>query len=87
MKKKCDRLFVNVHTRDGNIKAQLQNAQDKDDDWITITSPDDLFKHGIDVDLSLINEKYFRFQVHPQIDIVATYNRFERLLDDIDVDT
>ena len=61
VKKKCDGRFVNVHTRDSNIKAQLNNAKDKDDDWITITSPDDLFKYDIKVDMSLINEKYFSF--------------------------
>ena len=87
VKKKCDGRFVNVHTRDGNIKVQLNDAHGENDDWHTITSPDDLFQHGVDVDLSLINENYFRFQVLPQIDITATYNRFDALLDEIDVDS
>jgi len=30
----------------GSIKAKLKTT----DKWVTVTSPDDLFKHGIDVD-------------------------------------
>ena len=30
----------------GNIKAKLKTSEK----WVTVTSPDDLFKHGIDVD-------------------------------------
>ena len=34
------------YTRNGNIKAKLKTTEK----WVTITSPDDLLKHGIDVD-------------------------------------
>ena len=81
VKKKCNGHFVNVHTRDGNIKAQLKEAQGENDTWYTIKSPEDLFPHGIEVDFSLINAKYLRFQVHPMIDLAPIDNHFEELLD------
>jgi len=46
MQKSCSDTFTSCYTRDGNIKAKLKTSEK----WVTITSPDDLFKHGIDVD-------------------------------------
>jgi len=40
-----DRIRI-CYTRNGNIKAKLK-ATEK---WVTVTSPDDLFKYGIDDD-------------------------------------
>ena len=42
----CSDTFTSCYTRNGNIKAQLKTSEK----WVTVTSPDDLFKHGIDVD-------------------------------------
>ena len=83
MKKHCDGQFVKTHTRDGNIRAQLKNAQGDDDPSITVQSPDDIHKLGINVNLEIINDKYLRFKVQPQIDITSTYNRYEELLTEI----
>ena len=78
---------MNCHTRNGSIKAQLKNAQKDDDPWYTINSPEDLFPLNVNVNLKLINESYLSFQVHPQIDIVPIYNRFEELLNGLDADS
>jgi len=46
MQKSCSDTFTSCYTRNGNIKAKLKRSEK----WVTVTSPDDLFKHGIDVD-------------------------------------
>ena len=46
MQKSCSDTFTSCYTRNGNIKAKLKTT----DKWVTVTSPDDLLKHGIDVD-------------------------------------
>ena len=46
MQKSCSDTFTSCSTRNGNIKAKLKTSEK----WVTVTSPDDLFKHGIDVD-------------------------------------
>ena len=46
MQKSCSDKFTSCYTRNGNIKAKL-NTSEK---LVIVTSPDDLFKHGIDVD-------------------------------------
>jgi len=46
MQKSCSDTFASCYTRNGNIKAKLKTTEK----WVTVTSPDDLFKHGIDVD-------------------------------------
>jgi len=46
MQKSCSDTFTSCYTQNGNIKAKL-NTTEK---WVTVTSTDDLFKHGIDVD-------------------------------------
>jgi len=46
MQKSCSDTFTSCYTRNGNIKAKLKTSEK----WVTVTSPDDLFQHGIDVD-------------------------------------
>ena len=46
MQKSCSDTFTFCYTRNGNIKAKLKTT----DKWVTVTSPEDLFKHEIDVD-------------------------------------
>ena len=46
MQKSCSDTFTSCYTRNGNMKAELKTSAK----WVTVTSPDDLFKHGIDVD-------------------------------------
>jgi len=41
----CD-AFTSCYTWNGNLKAKLKTSET----WVTITSPDDLFKHRIDAD-------------------------------------
>ena len=45
MQKSCSDTFTSCYTRNGNIKAKLKTSEK----WVTVTSPDDLFKHGIDI--------------------------------------
>jgi len=46
MQKSCSDTFTSCYTRNGNIKANLKTYEK----WVTVTSPDDLFKHGKDDD-------------------------------------
>jgi len=46
MQKSCSDTFTSCYTRNGNIKAKLKTSQK----WVTVTSPDILFKHGINFD-------------------------------------
>ena len=46
MQKSCSDTFTSCYTRNSNMKAKLKTSEK----WVTVTSPDDLFKHGIDVD-------------------------------------
>jgi len=46
MQKSCSDTFTSSYTRNGNIKSKLKTSEK----WVTVTSPGDLFKHGIDVD-------------------------------------
>ena len=46
MQTSCSDTFSSCYTRNSNIKAKLKTTEI----WVTITSPDDLLKHGIDVD-------------------------------------
>jgi len=43
--------FTSCYTRNGNIKAELKTTEK----WVTVTSPDDLFKRGIDVDYKQVS--------------------------------
>jgi len=46
MQKSCSVTFTSCYTRNDYIEAKLKTSGK----WVTVTSPDDLFKHGIDVD-------------------------------------
>ena len=46
MQKSCSDTFTSCYTRNGNIKAKVKTSEK----WVAVTSPYDLFKHGIDVD-------------------------------------
>ena len=60
VKNECGEKFVLCHTINGRIKIKKSakyegkiGNNEKDEgigDWITISTPDDLFKHNIDVD-------------------------------------
>ena len=66
VKNKCDDRFVLCHTLNGKIRMKKsakkagkplgENGKDEGiGNWLTITSPDDLFKHNIDVDFEELN--------------------------------
>jgi len=44
MQKSYSDSFISCYTRSGNIKTKLKTSEK----WVTVTSSDDLFKHGID---------------------------------------
>jgi len=48
MQKSCSDTFTACYTRNGNMKAKFKTSEK----WVTVTSPDDLFKNGIDVDIN-----------------------------------
>ena len=43
----CSDTFSSCCNRNDNIKAKLKTTEK----WVAITSPDDVFKHGIHTDL------------------------------------
>ena len=65
VKNKCGGKFVLCHTINGRIRMKKSakyegkiGNNEKDEgigDWITISTPDDLFKHNIDVDFQKLN--------------------------------
>ena len=79
LKNKIDGKLVNLHTRDGNIRAQKKEAQGEDDKWYVIRNPDDLFKIGITFNVSELNEDYLSFEVYDLVDTTPISNRFEEL--------
>ena len=83
-KNECDKKFVLCHTINGKIrfkksavKEGLPLDEDGKDtetgDWITVTSPDDLFKAGIDVDFEKIkggeSSSQFRWFTEAKIEL------------------
>jgi len=50
MHKSYSDTFTSCYTQNGNIKAKLKTSEK----WVTVTSPDDLLKQGIDVDYKRI---------------------------------
>ena len=79
LKNKIDGRLVNLHTRDGNIHAQLKEDQGDEGKWYTIRNPDDVFKLGIQFDVTELNEDYLSFQVYDQVDTTPISNRFDEL--------
>ena len=68
VKNKCDDNFVLYHTRNGKIRMKRsarkkgKSIKEKKKDfgignWLVISSPDDLFSHGIDVNLAKLDYK------------------------------
>jgi len=67
VKKECDNEFVMCHTYNGKVKmkksakkAGLINDDERDQGtgpWLTISSPDDFFKVGVDIDFNKLNYK------------------------------
>jgi len=51
MQKSCSDTFTSRYTRNGNIKAKLKTSEK----WVAVTSPDDLFTHGIDFDYKQVD--------------------------------
>ena len=78
---------MKAHTRGGDIKVQLRDAQKDEDDWYTIKSPDDLFQFNIDFDFALFNENYFQFEVHDILQPTSTFNQFQELVNSADDNT
>ena len=64
-KKKCNNKFVKCHTRNGKIKAKLASNPDSRD-WITISNPDDFFKHlgtGTPIDIDALNDGMKKYKI------------------------
>ena len=80
-KKQCDGRFVKCHTKNGDIYAKLKEAQEEDDDWVVIKTPEDFFKFDIEVDFSKLNDTYLKFSVLEHVDPLPIFNRFEELID------
>ena len=87
VKNKCDGKFVKAHTRGGDIKVQLKDAQKDDDEWYTIKSPDDLFRFNVNFDFVLFNDNYFQFEVYDIVEPTSTLNQFEELVNIVDDNT
>lgn len=60
-KNHCNKYFSNCHTKDGKILAQTPTS--KANEWVSLSTPDDFFKHGIDVDIDVINDRLYRVNV------------------------
>ena len=58
-KNKCNGKFKNCHTRSGRITAQLA----ENDNWVTMSNPDDFYKHVDSIDLDVINNGLRKIQI------------------------
>ena len=95
LKNECCNQFVMVHTYNRKIrmkKAAQQtdveyNSHNQDKgigNWLTVTSPDDLFKLNIDIDFKKLNYNLFNFNISLKkllcyvinVDIYCTQNDF-----------
>ena len=74
VKQECDNKFVQCHTISGKIrfkKSAVKEGLSLDENckdpgtgnWMTVTSPDDLFKLNIDVDFEKLNYDPFRYNI------------------------
>ena len=65
IKNKLSHKFCNVHTMNGTIRMK---KSERDNNWIHVNNPDDLFEHldEEDFDLKLFNEGLHSFQILPQ---------------------
>ena len=55
-------MFVDVHSRDGKIKAKKATNRSAKE-WVTITSPDDFHRHDHDVVIDELNKYFNQFQI------------------------
>ena len=71
-KKQCGGKFQIVRTRDGRINAKITGT----DQWVIISSLEDLFTHGINVDIDLINKdlKKIRILKHVETPVILSCN-------------
>ena len=77
-KKQCGGKFESVHTRDGRINAKIAGT----DKWVVISSPDDLFTHGINVDIDLMNRDLRKIQILKHVETPTVLSRITSLLSD-----
>ena len=74
LKEECDNNFVLIHTLNGKIrfkKSAAKNGQPLDENgrdagfgkWLTVDSPDDLFKVGIDIDFAKFSHSPLNYNV------------------------
>ena len=64
-KNKCNGKFINCHTRNGRIRAQLADG----DKWVTISNPDDFYNHVDFIDLDIINKGLKKIQILKDIEL------------------
>ena len=60
-KNQCDNKFQNCHTKEGRILAQT--SQSKPSEWISLSTPDDFHKHGVDIDVDILNKGLRKIQI------------------------
>ena len=60
-KNQCSGKFINCHTKEGKILAQIANSGK--DEWVSLSNPDDFHQHGIDVNVDVINKNLHRIQI------------------------
>lgn len=65
-KKRCNNRFSKCHTKDGKILAQTSAC--KPHEWVTLSTPDDFFKHGIDLDIDIVNDRLHRVKILKHLD-------------------
>ena len=58
-KHQCNDKFKNCHTKNGQILAQTSES----DKWVDLSTPDHFHKHGIDVDIDIINKGLRKMQI------------------------
>ena len=60
-KNRCHGKFINCHTKEGKILAQT--SESLPGEWISLSSPEDFHRHGIDLDIKVINDGLRKIQV------------------------
>ena len=66
MKKHCNGNFLQCHTIEGKIKAKVKGGNGN---WITVSSPDDLFKYYDEIDIDFLNEKLKKYSILKQVKV------------------
>ena len=68
-KNKCGNKFSNCHTKEGRILAQT--SESKPGEWLSLSSPDDFHKHGIDIDIDILNDGLRKIQVLKDVEFAT----------------